>query len=174
MGFSRTPGYSSGLPFHATATGGLAPPGAVVIQLTVEHEPCSHPARRRAGRDWIGGVTSSQLTTAPGRASRPVAFFSRASCCTPYACWAARPLPVFDCLSIISEAASKRKSGCPCPNTNRFYLQGAQLSVPDRLRLIDELPSSVPNDQPPTLSGQWLAEIERRSAEIDSGAVTVE
>jgi putative addiction module component (TIGR02574 family) len=49
-----------------------------------------------------------------------------------------------------------------------------QLSEEDRLRLIDELASSVPDDQPPTLSDEWLAEIERRSAEIDSGAVMPE
>jgi len=34
------------------------------------------------------------------------------------------------------------------------------------------LEASVPDDQPPALSEQWLAEISRRSAEIDSGAVT--
>ncbi|HTQ39690.1 MAG TPA: addiction module protein [Pirellulales bacterium] len=46
------------------------------------------------------------------------------------------------------------------------------MAIADRLRLIDELAASVPDDQPPTLSKQWLAEIERRSAEIDSGKVT--
>ena len=78
----RRSGCSSGLAFHGRATGGLAPPAAVVIQLTVGHEPCSHPARcrrlrrrHRAGRESLGGVASSQLTTAPGRTSRPVAFF---------------------------------------------------------------------------------------------------
>lgn len=49
-----------------------------------------------------------------------------------------------------------------------------QLSLPDRLRLIDDLASSVPDDQPPALSSEWLAEIERRSADLDSGAVTAE
>ncbi len=47
----------------------------------------------------------------------------------------------------------------------------AQLSVPDRLRLIDDLASSVPDDQPPHLSNAWLAEIEKRAAQLDSGAV---
>lgn len=46
----------------------------------------------------------------------------------------------------------------------------SQLPVPDRLRLIDALASSVPDDSPPSLSPEWLAEIERRSAEVDSGA----
>ena len=50
----------------------------------------------------------------------------------------------------------------------------AELSVADRLRLIDELASSVPDDQPPTLSSEWLEEIGRRSKEIDSGAVATE
>jgi putative addiction module component (TIGR02574 family) len=46
----------------------------------------------------------------------------------------------------------------------------SQLPVTDRLRLIDALASSVPDDAPPSLSPEWLAEIERRSAEVDSGA----
>ena len=50
----------------------------------------------------------------------------------------------------------------------------AELSVADRLRLIDELAASVPDDQPPTLSDDWLAEIGRRSNEIDRGSVTTE
>ena len=47
----------------------------------------------------------------------------------------------------------------------------AQLPVDQRLRLIDELAATVPDDQPPSLSAEWLAEIDRRSAEIDSGEV---
>ncbi|HIF32894.1 MAG TPA: hypothetical protein EYQ75_14705 [Planctomycetaceae bacterium] len=50
----------------------------------------------------------------------------------------------------------------------------AQLPVDDRLRLIDELASSMPDDQPPQLSDAWLREIDRRSNEIDSGAVVTE
>jgi putative addiction module component (TIGR02574 family) len=46
-----------------------------------------------------------------------------------------------------------------------------ELTVPERLRLIDELASTVPDDQPPHLSEAWLAEIERRVAELESGAV---
>jgi putative addiction module component (TIGR02574 family) len=49
-----------------------------------------------------------------------------------------------------------------------------QLPVSDRLRLIDDLASSAPDDEPPTLSDEWLAEIERRSTELDSGVVTPE
>jgi len=50
----------------------------------------------------------------------------------------------------------------------------AQLPVDERLRLIDELASSVPDDQPPQLSEAWLREIDRRSHEIDSGVVVTE
>ena len=50
----------------------------------------------------------------------------------------------------------------------------SQLPVGDRLRLIDELASSVPGDQPPQLSDAWLREVARRSGEIDSGAVATE
>lgn len=48
----------------------------------------------------------------------------------------------------------------------------AQLSVADRLRLIDDLAATVPDDKPPTLSPEWLSEIERRSAEIEAGTVS--
>jgi len=53
---------------------------------------------------------------------------------------------------------------------------GAQRGFPvsDRLRLIDDLAASGPDDQPPVLCSEWLAEIERRSAELDSGAVMPE
>ena len=55
-----------------------------------------------------------------------------------------------------------------------IFSAASQLPVTDRLRLIDELASSVPDDQPPALSESWLKEIERRSQEIDSGAVETE
>lgn len=53
-------------------------------------------------------------------------------------------------------------------------LAASQLTVADRLRLIDELASSVPDDEPPQLTKAWLRELDRRSAEIDSGTVTTE
>ncbi len=49
-----------------------------------------------------------------------------------------------------------------------------QLPINDRLRLIDDLASSVPDDQPPHLSSEWLAEVARRSDEIDAGSVETE
>ena len=51
------------------------------------------------------------------------------------------------------------------------FSAASQLSVDERLRLIDDLAASVPDDRPPTLSSEWLAEIERRSAEFDTGTV---
>ncbi|MHB1035822.1 MAG: addiction module protein [Pirellulales bacterium] len=50
----------------------------------------------------------------------------------------------------------------------------AELSITDQLRLIDDIAASMPDDQPPSLSEEWLAELERRSAEIDSGAARTE
>ena len=50
----------------------------------------------------------------------------------------------------------------------------SQLTIGERLQLIDDLASSVPDDQPPQLSDMWLEEIKRRSAEIDSGEVNTE
>jgi len=55
-----------------------------------------------------------------------------------------------------------------------IFAAASQLPVADRLRLIDDLAASVPDDQPPMLSEAWLEEIERRSVEIDSGAVQTE
>jgi len=60
------------------------------------------------------------------------------------------------------------------PDFDAILSAASQLSVADRLRLIDQLAASVPDDQPPSLSEAWLAEIDRRSKEIDSGAVTTE
>jgi putative addiction module component (TIGR02574 family) len=46
-----------------------------------------------------------------------------------------------------------------------------QLSVAERLELIDALWESVPPSAFPPLSDEWRAEIERRSAEINAGKV---
>jgi putative addiction module component (TIGR02574 family) len=60
------------------------------------------------------------------------------------------------------------------PEYESVFSAAAELSVSDRLRLIDDLAASVPDDQPPALSNEWLVEIERRSAELDAGTVTPE
>jgi len=46
-----------------------------------------------------------------------------------------------------------------------------QLSVSERLELIDALWESVPPVALPPLSDEWRAEIERRSSEVDAGTV---
>lgn len=59
-------------------------------------------------------------------------------------------------------------------NYESILSAASELPIGDRLRLIDELASSVPDDQPPQLSDTWLREINRRSKEIDSGTVVTE
>jgi putative addiction module component (TIGR02574 family) len=46
------------------------------------------------------------------------------------------------------------------------------LPVGERVQLIEALWDTVPQDAMPLLSDEWLAEIARRSAEFDAGAVT--
>jgi putative addiction module component (TIGR02574 family) len=48
----------------------------------------------------------------------------------------------------------------------------SQLPVAERLQLIDALAATVPDDCPPTLSPEWLNELDRRSSDIKSGSVT--
>ncbi len=55
-----------------------------------------------------------------------------------------------------------------------IFTSASQLPIDERLRLIDELASSVPDDRPPHLSPEWLEEIRRRSDEIDAGTVKTE
>lgn len=55
-----------------------------------------------------------------------------------------------------------------------IFSDASRLPVDERLRLIDDLAASVPDDQPPTLSEEWRNEIRRRSDEIESGAVQTE
>lgn len=47
----------------------------------------------------------------------------------------------------------------------------SQLPLDERLRLIDDLCSSIPVKPPPQLSPEWMGVIERRSREIDEGTV---
>ena len=60
----------------------------------------------------------------------------------------------------------------PTSDYSALLSAAARLPVADRLKLIDDLAATVPDDQPPSLSDEWLAEIERRSAEIDAGVET--
>jgi putative addiction module component (TIGR02574 family) len=45
------------------------------------------------------------------------------------------------------------------------------LPVADRIALIEELWDTLPTDSIPPLGDEWRAEIQRRSAEYDSGLV---
>ncbi len=47
----------------------------------------------------------------------------------------------------------------------------SQLPLADRLRLIEALAASVPDDLSLDLSAEWLSEIQSRSEEIDRGQV---
>ena len=59
-------------------------------------------------------------------------------------------------------------------NYDSILSAASRLPVVDRLRLIDELASSVPDDQPPQFPDAWHREIGHRSNEIDTGAVVTE
>ncbi len=48
----------------------------------------------------------------------------------------------------------------------------AQLPVADRLELIDALWDTLPEEALPPLSEEWMAEIQRRSDELDAGTAT--
>lgn len=45
-----------------------------------------------------------------------------------------------------------------------------RLPVMDRIKLIDEIWDTLPGDSLPPLSDEWVAEIQSRSAEYDSGS----
>ncbi len=46
----------------------------------------------------------------------------------------------------------------------------ARLRVADRIQLIDAIWDTLPEDSLPPLSDEWVAEIQQRSAEYDSGS----
>jgi putative addiction module component (TIGR02574 family) len=57
------------------------------------------------------------------------------------------------------------------PDFQSLLADASQLPLGDRIHLIEALWDTVPADSLPPLSDQWLAEIERRSAELDAGLV---
>ena len=60
------------------------------------------------------------------------------------------------------------------PTYETLLADVTRLPVSDRLQLIDAIWDTLPADSLPPLSDQWMAEIERRSAEYDfGGAETV-
>ncbi len=48
-----------------------------------------------------------------------------------------------------------------------------RLPVADRIHLIDAIWQTLPADSLPPLSDEWIAEIQRRSAEYDSGSAEI-
>jgi putative addiction module component (TIGR02574 family) len=50
-----------------------------------------------------------------------------------------------------------------------LFDDASQLPIDQRLQLIDALWSTVPDDAALPLSEEWMAEIQRRSAEYDAG-----
>lgn len=60
------------------------------------------------------------------------------------------------------------------PDYHAVLTDASQLTVEERLRLIEALSSSVPEECPPALSQDWLTEVKRRSGEIDAGLAATE
>ena len=56
------------------------------------------------------------------------------------------------------------------PTYENVLADAARLKVADRIQLIDAIWDTLPADSLPPLTDEWLAEIQRRSAEYDSGS----
>ena len=56
-------------------------------------------------------------------------------------------------------------------NIQSVLAEAAQLSVGDRLQLIEALWDTLPQGQMPPLSDEWNREIKQRLAEFDAGTV---
>jgi putative addiction module component (TIGR02574 family) len=57
------------------------------------------------------------------------------------------------------------------PTYETVLTDAIHLSIVDRIQLIEALWDTVPEGEIPPLTPEWLAEIERRSAEFDSGSI---
>ena len=57
------------------------------------------------------------------------------------------------------------------PDYNTLLADASQLPLDARIQLTEALWDTVPDDAMPPLSDEWLAEIQRRSAECDAGSV---
>lgn len=56
------------------------------------------------------------------------------------------------------------------PTYEALLVDATQLPVADRILLIDAIWDTLPADALPPLSNEWTLEIQKRSAEYDSGA----
>lgn len=57
------------------------------------------------------------------------------------------------------------------PTYETLLAEATRLPLADRIQLIDAIWDTVPADFSPPLSDEWVAEIQKRSAEFDSGSV---
>ena len=57
------------------------------------------------------------------------------------------------------------------PEYEALFADASRLPVAERIQLIEALWDTVPEDALPPLSDEWIAEIQRRSAEFDAGLV---
>jgi len=57
-------------------------------------------------------------------------------------------------------------------NVESILADAAQLSVDERIELAEALWNTLPEASIPPISVEWLAEIEKRSAEYDAGLTT--
>jgi putative addiction module component (TIGR02574 family) len=56
------------------------------------------------------------------------------------------------------------------PSYEILLADAARLAVAERIQLIEALWDTLPGDSLPPLCDEWVAEIQRRSAEYDSGS----
>jgi putative addiction module component (TIGR02574 family) len=56
------------------------------------------------------------------------------------------------------------------PTYETLLADAARLPVADRIQLIDAIWDTLPADSLPPLTDDWVAEIQRRSADFDSGS----
>jgi len=57
------------------------------------------------------------------------------------------------------------------PSTEHVLHSALELPIDEQIELVEALVASLDEKDPPPLDKQWLAEIQRRSEEIDSGKV---
>jgi len=57
------------------------------------------------------------------------------------------------------------------PDYRTLLVDASNLPVAERIHLIQALWDTLPEDSFPPLTDEWLAEIKRRSAEYEAGAV---
>ena len=55
-------------------------------------------------------------------------------------------------------------------NYEALLADASRLPIAERIQLIEALWETVPDDNLPALSDEWLTEIQRRTADFDSGS----